>query len=76
MPGRAVPKSYIILNRLEYSQLLLTVTLRTPRYCGRLLLRTESRSPAKAIWGLTGIMTLAITELRTLWWYKVSILLF
>ena len=21
MPGRAVPKSYIILNRLEYSQL-------------------------------------------------------
>lgn len=68
-------------KKIRIQSTLLTVTLRTPQYCGRSLLRTESRSPAKAIgvwlelW-LPLSLTLAITELRTLWWYKVSILLF
>ena len=80
-PGRAVPKPYIILNRLEYSQLSSLSPCGHPgaadaRYYGQ-----NPDPPAKAIgvwlelW-LPISLTLAITELRTLWWYKVINLLF
>lgn len=63
-PGRAVPKSYIILNRLEYSQLSSLSPVADTPVLRTLAITDRIQIPGKSYRGLTGIMTPAISHSR------------